>query len=769
MHVKKHPVWDKELVRHDLEGSIETKGFLGTDGRKYVLDLYRMAPLDIAWLDQYRHETSEADVAALKHDDTNYPHRMAGLRPELIESYWRTKLSAYVVNELEARKAKKDDGVSNGAATRPNTADSTDNMLDGAKADNADTKDLDNERVDVSGFDFALNPDVFCGQQPQTEEEMANWKKDEEEVRAVCTYLTETIIPQFIKDIREGDAGFPMDGRSLTTLLHKRGINLRYLGHLARLTDTSDPRLQALKHLIVQEIVSRAFKHVANSYLSSIPPVFANSCVSHMLNCLLGTEHNPQPKAFVDRALTAIYPHEKLSYSEITPTTLRLCVAREAQRRFAYDISGNIQELRGLQMLREVSLKLGLQLEARDYAFGQATDVTTSSLTNGSGHATAPNGQDTTNVVSKKKKKANHTAPVPVAKRERRHTFEPEDIINVVPIVKEASPRSILAEEALEGAQISIKQGQKELGQELLLESLSLHEQIYGILHRDVGRAYYTLSSIYFSLDEKNAALELARKAVIIFERTLGLDHAETVLGYLNLSLFEHHNGNTVPALGYIRHALNLWKLIYGRRHPDTITTINNAAVMLQSMKQYHESRIWFEASLSLCGEMSGTSSINYATLLFQYSQSLALDRDAKAAVIRMREAYTIFKNELGPEDRNTKEAETWLENLTQNAVSMARQAKDIESRRLLLRSRAPRTTLSPVLRNATGRGGVDPREASVGGGAAGPAESRMSTSRGQTGPSGKSIDELLKYINAGSGEGKSKMKKKLNSPATRR
>ena len=51
LKVKKHGVWDKTGKRHELEGSIETKGLLGTDGRKYVLDLYRITPLDICWME----------------------------------------------------------------------------------------------------------------------------------------------------------------------------------------------------------------------------------------------------------------------------------------------------------------------------------------------------------------------------------------------------------------------------------------------------------------------------------------------------------------------------------------------------------------------------------------------------------------------------------------------------------------------------------------------------------------------------------------------
>ncbi|KAG9968177.1 putative eukaryotic translation initiation factor 3 subunit CLU1/TIF31, partial [Aureobasidium melanogenum] len=240
------------------------------------------------------------------------------------------------------------------------------------------------------------------------------------------------------------------------------------------------------------------------------------------------------------------------------------------------------------------------------------------------------------NSGGKKKKNKNNSerSPAPVAAPSApTQTFHPDDVLNIVPIIKDAAPRSVLAEEALEAGRISLSQDQKELGQELLLESLSLHEQIYGILHPEVARVYYALSTIYYGLDEKTAAVELARKAAIISERTLGLDHSETVLSYLNLSLFEHASGNTKNALAYIRHALDLWKVVYGTKHPDSITTINNAAVMLQSMKQYHESRLWFESSLAMSEEVSGKTSVSTATLLFQLAQAFALDRDYKSAV----------------------------------------------------------------------------------------------------------------------------------------
>ena len=125
----------------------------------------------------------------------------------------------------------------------------------------------------------------------------------------------------------------------------------------------------------------------------------------------------------------------------------------------------------------------------------------------------------------------------------------------------------------MEAGKTALFQGQKELGLDLLAESLSLHEQIYGVLHPDVAHGYSKLSLIYNQIEEmRPTACELARKAVIVSERTLGLDNQETILNWLNWALCEHGKGNTKQALGFILHVLRIWRNIFGDGHPDEVT-----------------------------------------------------------------------------------------------------------------------------------------------------------------------------------------------------
>lgn len=548
-----------------------------------------------------------------------------------------------------------------------------------------------------------------------------------------------------IEDLKEGEVGSPMDGHSLSRLMHKRGINVRYLGTIATLAAEQGSKLMSIEVIATQEMIARACKYIFNALVRGVPVPLAPFCISHFLNCLLGAERNPNPKVVPDEGLWKLYHDADFSFEKLTVEGLRASICNEVGRRYRFVLEkGWEAKMKPLQMLRELALKLGLQLRIKNYEFGPAKAPQEVAKVNGDTVATNGN---TEKKGKKKKSPAASVADFFESSKGPLTTFEPEDLLNVIPIVKDSASKSQLAEEALEAGRISLIQDHKEIGQELLLESLSLHEQIYGVLHPEVARVYNTLSMLYYQLDEKAAAVELARKAVIVSERTLGVDSAETILNYLNLGLFEHASGNTKIALAYIKHAFGFWRIIYGDAHPDSVTTMNNVAVMLQALKYYTDSRKWFEASLKVCESIFGKSSPHTATLCFQLAQALALDNDSKGAVSKMRDAYTVFLAQLGPKDRNTKEAENWLEQLTQNAVTLARQAKDLQERRKRMLSMTPRVTMSAKPQPQVGQSSTGVVESTT-------------TATSRSGLDSRSIDDLLKFI-----EGAENPKPKKRSP----
>ncbi|KAI1212248.1 clustered mitochondria-domain-containing protein [Annulohypoxylon truncatum] len=743
LQVKKHPVWDKDGKRFDLEASVETKGLMGTDGRKYVLDLYRITPLDVLWLEE--NSTTEEQKTEL-----DYPHRMTVLRSELVELLRNHNWNEWVNKELERLKQKsksKSEGEQTDKEEKPSSTEektTEEKEEDKPTESSEDAAMEDEDRIDASEFQFSLNPDAFSGQVPQTDAEKEELAADEEDVRNACKYLREIAIPTFVDHIKASDLPFPMDGLSLTKMMHKRGINMRYLGKIVSLCE--GPRLLRLRDLCLHEIISRAFKHVAGKYLRYLPIPLTSACIAHLLNCLLGSGFNSNPTADIDESLKALYPEADLAFASVTPESLRKEIAAQVFRRFRFTLDSDLQfQMKPLQLLREVSLKLGFQLQAKNFQFTSDSSTGNTTTTNGvNGHASGDG--------KKKKKKSRDGSPSSVNSITVPTTFTPDDVVNIVPIIKDSAPKSAISEEALEGGRHSIMQNNRKIGQELLLESLTLHEQIYGILHPEVARAYSSLAQIYYQLEEKEAAVDLARKAVIVSERTIGVDSAETLLYYLNLGLYVHGSGDSKAALAYVKHALDLWKIIYGPDHPDSITTLNNAAVMLQHMQAYHESRIWFEQALAVCERVMGKQSLPAASLLFQLAQALALDNESKAALGKMRECYNIFLHQLGPENNNTKEAETWLEQLTQNAVAIAKRDKDAQARRLRAGIRFP------------------PRNVALGGGGAGATAQPAALSANKSDkPDARSIDDLIKFIEGNTAQKKSTKKRTARSgPKTR-
>ena len=223
LKIKRHDVWDKQGKKHTLESSVETKGLLGTDGRKYILDLYRLTPLDVLWLENYWSDNSETGT---KPEERNYPHRMAILRPELIEAYWRYRMAEYAKQGVAIRQ--EPNGVERDEETTGKPADLEASVLSVKSVDNytalnvngeqtptttkksdqtnasANREDVSHDgsqqdRVDISGFTLALNPDVYCAQSPQTEEEKKELARDEADVRAICKYLRDDVISELVR------------------------------------------------------------------------------------------------------------------------------------------------------------------------------------------------------------------------------------------------------------------------------------------------------------------------------------------------------------------------------------------------------------------------------------------------------------------------------------------------------------------------------------------------------------------------------------------
>ncbi|KAF9930806.1 Intracellular distribution of mitochondria [Linnemannia zychae] len=658
LHMAEHAVEDSEGKSTNLWTSFDTKGLMGADGRRYLLDLYRLNPVDIEFL--------ENDVPA-KDNMPEYPHRLTLMRPELMLFFWEHKLRAWVQERaLEIQKRAEEKKASEGdketKETKEANAESSEEKKEDETKEEAPASNPEDD-VNILDFELSFNVDAFTSvKTPADSNETKN--QQEQTVREASKFLRENVINVLLQDFTAYIVS-PIDGGSLTKAMHRRGINMRYLGRIANLAkESKEPALVHIYYLAMQEMVVRSVKRIIRKAVRGLPSTHIADCIAHILNCLLGHELNAAP--------VATLAQDGYAYAAFTPESLREAIQAEVLLRYRFELPENfvknIAKEKRIPLLRDVCLRAGIQIEARDYIFSPESSAdtivesTTASVKKGGKQDKADKHHDKhSRKVAKNKKRAT--------------TFESSDVLTLLPLVKQASTRSTYADEAFEAGKTSLAQGHRQLGLELLLESLALHEQTYGFLHPETARCYQALAMIYYHADDKEAALDFQRKAVIVSERTQGVDSPEALHNYLNLGLFEHSFGRTLTALKYLKHAIQYWDLIYGKGHPDSSTADNNIAVMLQSLRDFDNSCLFFERAKATQELAHGKEHTTMANCHHVLAKAYALKGDFDRAVKEEQLAYDMYLKLVGAEDMRTKEADVWLQELKNTAEFAANQA----------------------------------------------------------------------------------------------
>ncbi|EPX75150.1 translation initiation factor eIF3 alpha subunit [Schizosaccharomyces octosporus yFS286] len=642
MHIKKHELKNLDGTVIPLYTSLDTKGLLGSDGRKYLMDLYSLFPPDLGFLNRLEQNKSKQYA--------NYPHQLVQFRPELIQSFWESTLNEEQ-NEKEAFSEDKtiDEPLQNKVLNQ--------NGNEVPEASQIPLKIKDNAVQE----DCLFNPNVRhpCYKYPETKED--DYKQDISLLGKVSSFLTTKVIPDFIDSICNDSSFLPIDGIALSRALHRNGINMRYLGDMLTLIFDRYPQNTAALHLFTCEIFARSAKHLIRDYLSRTPRCLRSYVIAHVFNCLLAASEDDLSSPFLpEESVLKFYPETCQMLLSLSPKVAWDNLLKESLSRFGYEIHPSfVKEANHLSLIRLVCLKSGIQLACKDY-FNNEEIVEPDNQ--------APSPKNKKNKKKKKEKEKKAKQDDCSDRTNSFHKFLPKDILNLVPVVKSTVPYSSLAQESLDASKVCLLKENKELCYDLLNESLSLHEQIYGVFHPEVARAYCQLAMICHQLNKKEESCSLGRKALIVCERILGFDSSETILAYLNLALYEFSHNRISCALVYSQYALRLWHLVFGSDHPNMITSYTNIGLMLRSMKLIPESKTCIEWALDLCRKFQDKS-LTTAAVSLQYAQALALTKDLRQASQEARGAYKIYEKNLGSEHQTTKEAEQWLSQLIATTV----------------------------------------------------------------------------------------------------
>ena len=519
-----HKVKDAKGQEFEFYAGAEVKALKGTDGRKYLLDLPRLSPVDIEWLEQ---------------DIENYPHRVVLIRPELLEIFWESELKRF------ARSITKDD-----------EEDKIDPAVLGEK---------------LKDFELSFNPDAFVdypvkeGSESEqkftpstiTDESIPSIKA----VRDASQFLRSVAIQAVVVDCLTGNLSGIIDGQSLTRHLHSRGINIRYLGKLLETIDkfsqdsegkpTRNGHLTALERLVKQELVYRGSKHVLRRLVAGLAAEHVPNAISHFLNCLFGAEYNAKPTATYE----PLFENDtKPAYVSLTPSELQTAIQTEISNRYQAEISSESFIPRPRQLLREIASRFAFQLKQRDYSF-EKTEKTT--------RATIFEPSDILTLVPI----IRSTAPTATIAEE----------------VFEAGRTAIARGNEDLGLDIMAEAvGMYEnIHSVIHPEVAAVYNQYSSAMHQGARAKIQQMSQDPENNDPEQSlnidlsgAIRLQRQAIIVSERTRGVYDATTLSYYFNLAMLENLEGNTLAALRYFKHCLTLWDVIHGPDHPEINTIL---------------------------------------------------------------------------------------------------------------------------------------------------------------------------------------------------
>lgn len=741
-----HHVLNEKNEAVELCSSVECKGIIGNDNRYYVLDLLRTFPPDANFLKSEDIELS-AEVQALGFP-IEHKHKLNCLRAELLDAFVDDRYIRFIRNAafnlqqvFNKAKTEKTEGDASSpkdtneaqlaaieaAVTETDAGGNAENgkplvntnearrlmqsFTDGLATDEkqaADSKNVVRQACANVGslkeleFDIRFNPDVFSpvrhtgtlDTEPPADKEQAaalaatatqynTLKQQRKLVIEAAEFLVTVQIPTFVQECMDHSSA-PMDGNTLTDALHGRGINIRYLGKVANLL-AKVPRLEYLHSISVCELILRATKHIFYVYMQNTDMMNLSSSMSHFLNCFLTTASytlNPilgQNELFKSnkrggggngggknkRLLKPLSSRThgfgselNIDWVALTQKTLWQQIKRELRTYYDFDLGTEPSidavcetfKLNKLSVLRAFCLKVGIQILLREYNF----------------------------------------------ESKNKPSFNEEDIVNVFPIVKHINPRATDAFNFYTTGQTKIKQGNFKEGYELISESLSLLNHVYGAMHAENSQCLRMLARLSYIMGDPQEATAIQQRAVLMSERVNGIDHPYTISEYVSkatskidknrlenyfhkyfnflqahLALYSFANGQIIPALRLLYRSRYLALLICGDNHPDmalldvSIDGANNQIIFGPSLKtnafrffhsqsnialilhaagEFRHSLRFLEHALALNLKYFGEKSLKVAVSYHLLARTQSCMGDFRSALNSEKETYGIYK-----------------------------------------------------------------------------------------------------------------------------
>ncbi|CCH62816.1 hypothetical protein TBLA_0I01570 [Henningerozyma blattae CBS 6284] len=611
-----------------------------------------------------------------KSETERYPHRQTLLRPELVENWWASKLK------------ETDKTIENGF----------------------------NERL------FTYNPDAYQVK-----------GVEDSNIQEMSDYLKETVIPSVLNKIVSGAVNVPYNGENLINILHKDGINVRYLGYFTDLakkelkeqTEVYENRLKEIEtgNKDYQEWEAEYLKKIetmiterqkqVNKYIEEgkeVPkeltgdlnldeneirkptnekPIIINTdellplinlaeleMISRSLKHILRELTKPLPVPVVPSMIAYIL--NLLFGTKYNPAPVP-----ETSDPFYHNDSYEFSKLKRADLLNRVvsqtKLRFRYDLDSEWInKFDNCPFVLLRSISKKFGiqlvnkdYYFSKDQYD--QFVSTQDKKVKNKLVAP------ENTFSSNDL-TIVPVIKGLDHYSSLSEEFWNEGLASMEENGK-IGLTLLGQSVAVTEEVYGILHKSVAEKYLSLSTVYSKLNLIPEAIAFCRKSCMIYERICGVDSFELLRAMSNLAFLEYSNGSPYNASVVYKRLVETSKAFNSSELKDS--SIVNAFNSLEQLSLgIEDARLTIEIlnkTSELIVEMGGKDSLAYATNESKIGNLYASAKEYQKSLSHLAVTREIFTKQLGINNLTTVQSRQWVEGLN-GIIQDARNKKKLEA-----------------------------------------------------------------------------------------
>ncbi|XP_075417300.1 clustered mitochondria protein homolog isoform X2 [Tenrec ecaudatus] len=685
LKILRHRVLNERDEEVELCSSVECKGIIGNDGRHYILDLLRTFPPDLNFLPVPGEALPEECTRA--GFPRTHRHKLCCLRQELVDAFVEHRYLLFMklaALQLMQQKASKIETLTSPENDGPPSLESKPEASPGMEAGRAEeggsasglakAKELAETiasddgaadprsrevicnackavgSVSSTAFDIRFNPDIFSPGVRFPESCQEEVRDQKQLLKDAAAFLLSCQIPGLVKDCAD-HAVLPMDGATLAEVMRQRGINMRYLGKVLGLLLRSPARSQ-LDHVYkigIGELITRSAKHIFKTYLQGVELSGLSAAISHFLNCFLSSYPNPVAHLPADELVSKKRNRRRknrppgaadnTAWAVMTPQELWKNICQEAKNYFDFSLEcetvDQAVENYGLQkitLLREISLKTGIQILLKEYSF------------------------------------------------DSRHkpAFTEEDVLNIFPVVKHVSPKASDAFHFFQSGQAKVQQGFLKEGCELITEALNLFNNVYGAMHVEICACLRLLARLHYIMGDYGEALSNQQKAVLMSERVMGIEHPNTIQEYMHLALYCFASSQLSTALSLLYRARYLMLLVFGEDHPEVALLDNNIGLVLHGVMECDLALRFLENALAVSTKYHGPKSLKVALSHHLVARVYESKAEFRSALQHEKEGYTIYKTQLGEDHEKTKESSEYLKCLTQQAVTLQRTMNEI-------------------------------------------------------------------------------------------